>query len=555
MTVVMNRLKLKEKTMKNLKYSLFLLALGLCTANVQAQVDEDITVKTKFEAKLNDAKKYNMQPKFPKSDTSKQALDYEIVSKLLEQQYDPPKIHPIAYKLDKLQKEYKGMAKLGAGNPNTILGQLQYRDAINKQLIAGLEIDHLGSKNKNITNQNFRETAANINGSYFAKQGFLADASLGLNSRDFNYYAYNFIDSTQGLEIDPQDALQRYTKFDLAASIKNAERTVLDFNYALGFDFYRLTDNFASNEIGFNVEMNAQKWFKEKSYFNVDIETDLTIFEDTSIQNLHNFFIRPALLFQGSVFNAKIGANLGFSNEVFFPFPDVNISYELLDFLTLFAGAEGTLYKNNLNNTSIYNPYINTTFNIQNTSVYHFFAGVKGNVGLLNYDAQVGLKRANDLALFLDNPELENGLRRKFEVLYDTATIFNINATVNTKDINGISIGGTVDLNTYSLSVEEKPWHLPTFALNGFVKYTGLDNDLQIKADLFMENGVPYINYLGEADNLNTLFDLSVNADYFFSDNIGVFLQLNNLANNKRIRWNGYENYGFNIIGGINARF
>ena len=53
---------------------------------------------------------YEMQPRFPKADTSKTKLDYEIVSKLLEQQYDPPKIRPIAYKLDKLQKEYKGMA-------------------------------------------------------------------------------------------------------------------------------------------------------------------------------------------------------------------------------------------------------------------------------------------------------------------------------------------------------------------------------------------------------------------------------------------------------------
>jgi hypothetical protein len=553
--MVIIRIMLKVKTMKNLKYSLLLLCLGIWSLNVQAQVSEDITVKTKFDAKLNDAKKYDLQPKFPKADTVKNALDYDIVSKLLEQQYDPPKIRPIAYKLDKLQKEYKGMAKLGAGNPNTLLGQIQYRDAINKQLIAGLEIDHLGSKNKNIANQNFRETAANINGSYYAKQGFQADGKIGLNSRDFYYYAYNFIDSTAGLEIESPDALQRYTKFDVAASIKNAERTVLDFNYGLGFDFYRLTDNYSSNEIGFNVELNAQKWFQEKSYFNVDIETDLTRFEDTSIQNLHNFFIRPAFLFQGSVFNAKVGANLGFSNDVFFPFPDVNISYELLDFLTLFAGAEGTLYKNNLNNTSLYNPYINTTFNIQNTSIYHFFAGVKGNVGVINYDVQAGVKRANDLALFLDNPILENGFRRKFEVLYDTATIFNINGTINTKEINGISFGGTVDLNTYSLRVEEKPWHLPTFSLNGFVKYTGLDNNLQVKADLFMENGIPYLNELGEADNQNALFDLSVSADYFFSDNIGIFIQLNNLANNKRIRWNGYENYGLNIIGGINARF
>ncbi len=250
-----------------------------------------------------------------------------------------------------------------------------------------------------------------------------------------------------------------------------------------------------------------------------------------------------------------MGASLGVSEDVFFPFPDVTVSYEILDFLTVFAGADGTLYKNNLNNTSTYNPFINTTFNIQNTSIYNFYAGVKGSVGVVNYDAQVGVKQANDLALFLENPDLENGFRRTFEVLYDTATIFNINGTINTKEINGISFGGTVDLNTYSLAQAEKPWHLPTFSLNGFVTYTGLDNNLQVKADLFMENGIPYLNELGEADNLNALFDLSVGADYFFSDNIGVFLQLNNLANNKRIRWNGYENFGFNVIGGINARF
>lgn len=541
--------------MKNLKYIYLCLVFGMYTFQATGQVNEDITVKTKFEAKLKDAQKLELQPRFPDPDTSNMAMSYEVASKLLNQKYDPPSIRPIAYKMDKLQKEYKGMAKLGAGTPSAVLGQLQYRGAVNRNFIAGIEVDHLNGNNKKLDNQSFRETAGELQGTYYAKQGFQADASVGVDSRDYYYYAYNFIDTTQDLTVDKQDALQRYTKFDVGASIKNAERTVLDFNYGMGFDFYRLTDNYSSSEIGFKLNLKAQKWFKEKSYFNVDLETDLTRFEDTTIQNLHNFFIKPAFLFQGAVFNAKVGASLGVSEDVFFPFPDVTVSYEILDFLTVFAGADGTLYKNNLNNTSAYNPFINTTFNIQNTSIYNFYAGVKGSVGVVNYDAQVGVKQANDLALFLDNPDLENGFRRTFEVLYDTATIFNINGTINTKEINGISFGGTVDLNTYSLAQAEKPWHLPTFSLNGFVTYTGLDNNLQVKADLFMENGIPYLNELGEADNLNALFDLSVGADYFFSDNIGVFLQLNNLANNKRIRWNGYENFGFNVIGGINARF
>lgn len=541
--------------MKNLKYKIAGLFILFLAVAVQAQVNDVVNVKTKFDAKLKEAKKFEMQPRFPAPDSTTKALDYEVAAKLLEQQYDPPKIRPIAYKMDKLPKKYKGLTKLGVGTPSTFLGQLYYRDAISKELIAGLELDHMNSNNKNIGNQKFRETSALLNATYYAKQGFQADGSIGFSSNDFNYYAYNFIDSTKDLTIADADALQRFTKFDVAASIKNAERTVLDFNYGLGFDVYRLTDNYATSETGFNLEMNAQKWFGEKSYLNVDLETDLTRFEDTSTQNLHNFFIRPAFLFQGAVFNARVGANIGYSNETFIPFPDVNISYEVLDFLTVFAGATGDLHKNNLNNTSAYCPYFNTNFDIKNTSTYHFFAGVKGDVGMINYDAQVGVKRANDLALFLDNPILENGFRRKFEVIYDTATIVNINGTINTKPINGISFGGTVDVNTYSLRQEEKPWHLPSFSLNGFVKYSGLDNNLQVKADLFMENGIPYINDMGEADNQNTLFDLNVGVDYYFTDKIGIFLQLNNLANNKRIRWNGYENYGFNIIGGVNARF
>ena len=63
------------------------------------------------------------------------------------------------------------------------------------------------------------------------------------------------------------------------------------------------------------------------------------------------------------------------------------------------------------------------------------------------------------------------------------------------------------------------------------------------------------INDDGEADNLNGLFDLSLGAEYQATENIGIFFQLNNLANNRRQRWANYPTYGINILGGITARF
>ncbi|MDZ4681527.1 MAG: hypothetical protein SGI94_13890 [Saprospiraceae bacterium] len=66
---------------------------------------------------------------------------------------------------------------------------------------------------------------------------------------------------------------------------------------------------------------------------------------------------------------------------------------------------------------------------------------------------------------------------------------------------------------------------------------------------------MPYLNSNNEADNLNALFDVSVGADYFFTKNIGAFVNIYNLANNRRQRWQRYPTFGLNALFGITARF
>ena len=119
----------------------------------------------------------------------------------------------------------------------------------------------------------------------------------------------------------------------------------------------------------------------------------------------------------------------------------------------------------------------------------------------------------------------------------------------------GFEIIGAFSQNIYDLDNEEKPWHLPALTVNVGGRYTTLENKLTVRGDFFLENGVPFVNAEGEADNLNALFDVSLGAEYYFSERFGGFVQLNNLANNRRERWFRYPTFGINALAGIMVRF
>ena len=115
-----------------------------------------------------------------------------------------------------------------------------------------------------------------------------------------------------------------------------------------------------------------------------------------------------------------------------------------------------------------------------------------------------------------------------------------------------------ISQNIFSLDREEKPWHLPASTINVGARYTmslDKDSELVLRGDFFLENGVPYLDDDGVAQNLNGLFDISLGADFFFTKNVGGFVQINNLASNKRERWHRYPTFGINAMGGIVARF
>lgn len=529
----------------------------LVVASLNAQTElptGQVEIIKNFDARLLDTERKAVMPKLPMLDTATKRQNYTIVARPLTVEYLPPRIQPLAMSQDDLQKKYNGYLKTGAGFPNSFFLDGSYSFISQEKLRIGLDaFHHSANNNSQVENQRFGLTDVGLGGVYYDDLGFAVDGRLGYTVDKVHYYGYNDFtraDSTP-FSFDAEDVKQRFSTFSGRLSIFNGERTQADFNYFAGAEFYLLQDLFSARERGFNLKIGGTKWFADAHPLTVTLETDFTTLKTTEKQNLNNFFLRPSYTYHGDIFKAKIGGVVASHEDEFSFFPDIELGANILNNIVgVFVGAEGGLQKNHFKALSDYNPFINSRLDIKNTNFNHFYGGAKGNYAGFDYRVQLGYKNADNLALFLPNGDSIP----KFNVLYDTVNIFTVQGTVSAPVFKGFEILGSLTQNIYSLNTQDKAWGLPSLTLNVGAKYKTLEDKLLVKGELYIQNGVPYLEK-ATSKNLSPLFDISLGAEYNFTENIGAFFHLNNLAANKRERWRHYPVYGLNLLAGITARF
>ncbi len=555
--------------------SFFFLSILFFSTGLYSQTGEDdlpseqVEVIKIFEAQLAESEKLSISPVLPEVKNEIKAQRYDVPSKVLNLDYAAPRIRPLSYKSDEeIPDIYNAYAKLGAGLPSAIYGEgafyKSFKQSANSSYDLGLNLLHHSAdlSSGDIENQSFSQTKAEGVGTYYFEQGFAVGANMGYTADRVNYYGYSTDEFQMYQDVPKESVKQLYSIFDLGGKIFNGEQTTGDFNYAGGFDFYRMGDNFASNETGFDLNIGFTKWIQEKHSFDLGIRTDFTWYNDTMeiSQTLHNYTIAPAFTFHADMFKVKLGGKIISNNDEFELFPDIEAVLNLTgNELAFFVGVEGDLKKNTFRSLSEYNPYIHTRFpdnTLRNTKYFQVYGGVRGNLKIFEYSVQAGLKPTNDLALYVFNWD-QVGPIYDFDVIYDDVDVYNVSGSLSATPFKGLSLTGTVSQNIYEPKVQEKAWHLPSLEVNFLAIYTSLDGKLKANGQLFLQDGVPTTTDVipGRYDDLNTLFDLSIGGEYWINDHFGTFLQLNNLLDNKRARWIYYPTYGINVLGGITLRF
>lgn len=517
---------------------------------------EQVEVIKDFEARLLNTEKISIRPELPSLDTlgNNRAPRYDVIARMLNVQYLPPEIRPSSFRENIAEDVKRGYARLGGGFPKAFYGEAGYH-LINEELELGSSLLFNSADNSSqVENQKYFTGQFKADGTYFFEPGYAVSGRLGYQADNLFYYGYNSLaeEENRTISFEGDDVKQRFRTFNMGASVFNGERTEADFNYRGDLDVYFLRDNYAARENGYKLRLEASKWFEQAHSFNVELITDFTTFRDTAKQSLNNIFLHPTFNYHSDNFQAKVGVNLASHEDNFSFFPDVEISYNVLEnVLTAFAGVEGSLYKNNYQNLTNYNPFIVPRPELRNTSYFNFFGGIKGEYQGIDYHAQIGYKNTDDLALYLSNGDTVP----QFNVVYDTVSIFTISGSLALPLLEDLEIIGSFAQHVYSTSSQDKAWHLPSFELNVEARYKMLEDKLTLKANVFAENGVPFQREDGTSENLNALLDINAGAEFQFTDNIGGFIQINNLLDNNRQRWRYYPIMGINGVVGLTARF
>jgi len=539
------------------KHISLVICLFALTTIAQAQRDlpsEQAIIIKDFEARLLESNKINVPPLLPPLDTSSKRFDYLVPSRPQAITYEPPVLRPLSMRTVKPEKPFNGFAKLGAGAPNAWYGEGGYAFKVKNRFDGKAWFRHHQANNKRLENQRFANNDARLNFNYYLENDLAVEGNVGYSADRVFFYGYDH----DSLQLTSDQVRQEFNLLDIGGRFYNSQRNDLDINFGIAPRLYLLKDYYANSETGFALDMHVTKWFAGKHALRLGVRPDLTTYKDTADQRLNNIYLQPSFTLHFSILRLKLGGNFVNNRDEFSIFPDAELLLRLWgDGLQVFGGATGDLRKNTYRSMSEYNPFLQIRASrLRNTVWREFYGGVKGNTGWLNYEGRISYGKAADLALFQTQYDSigRPGITR-FRTVYDTAQVFGVSATVNVQVSDMLTVGGTASYRTFELSNENEPWGLPNLELNGRILYRPYDGKITLKGELYVADDIPFRNQENQPNFTEGLFDLNAGAAMQITNNIGIFLDVNNILNNRRQRWLDYPILGINVLGGLSVRF
>jgi len=542
-----------------------LLVMLLVATAAMGQIEDNQTDLLKpFKAKLAKSKKFEATPHMPTVDTTaNKNQNYIVPTHLMGVSYPAPSIRPLAMPKSKPPEAHTFYAKAGFGYPLSPLVEMSYHNKNIKNFKFGATARHHSVLKGYLPNQQFTQTGAKLNATYFTNKNLAIGGHLGFNYNTNRFYG---MDSLLQETVTEDSLRQSFFNIEGNLNIFNGKSTKANFNYRGDVDFYYYADRFRSSEFSITPKVMIEKWFgkgKKKHPLRVEVGLNHTGFKDSisvdSISNSTNIlmaYFHPTFTINAGAFKARLGVNLGVNESKFFIHPDVELSYAVAKgMLTIYGGAVGQVRQNNFRSFTRLNPFLSSSPEIHHTNYLEFFGGARGSIKKIGYDIKAGYALTQNLPYFLNNSDtITGGEYWRFKTVYDTTGIIFVRGGLDFRLVKNLVVGGVISYNIYNTRNYEKAWHLPTFESNFFIEYNLFfkpnkkprSNFLTMRAELFFNAGVPYLDESNNQQVLQGLYDFSFGLNYQITKNFAIFLDVNNIIHNRNQRWYRYRQLGFN---------
>ncbi len=516
---------------------------------------QSIDITSSYKPVLRNAVKINFSAMQLQQDTNRPILTYSVPAQNLFYAYQPITLRPLALQPDNgLELGDKGFVKIGYGNFSTPYAKAAYSMGDGIASMVNFYADYTSSKGK-IKYQDFSMLHFAGDGTFFSP-GIEAHGKVSFDLNRVNQFGYDQI-----LYNNPKDSVQQsFQRIGFELGLKNTTLGEFGLSYAPNLQFTTFANGTQASETNIKLQVPLKKDLTENFAISLAGTADITNYKTKSL--LSNVIVKnnvvqlaPTVSLKYNLFTLHAGVVPTWDNGTFYALPNVygegNVGNKNL---ILQAGWVGRYVKNNYENLVAVNPFIGLLRQQNNTKEVEFYGGLKAALGNhFNFAAKVSWVDYKNLPLFMNDTATDE---RRFLVLSEgKASNFRIHGSMSYVKTDDLSLTAGITLNGYTgFSNNAQPWHLPAMELTGSARYR-IIRQLLLKADVKSFGGSSYIEKGRIVKNTGAAFDLSAGAEFSVTSKINLWLDVNNIFNQKYQRWNNYNVYGLQVLGGLKFNF
>lgn len=536
---------------KRIFFSCLFLATVVGAAAQDSTKRRTIDITSTFKPELRESSKLNFQAAPLLSDTTRPRLTYNIPAENLLFAYQPAELKPVALESDSLTDwGYSNFIKVGIGNVHQpyVKAGFSFGDGLNS--FYNIFAEHYTSKGDLPYQKNsLSKVGAAL--TYKTPKNLEWNAALGFTSDDYFLYGYR----PDTLQFTKDQLKQRFQTIEGKVSLRNIVPTDFGLSYNPSAKVSVMTDNHdpRGTEANTVVTVPVQKNFGKTTAFNLGLTADLTSYRNESnlkkTVNNNVYMITPTVLLKTPNLFLQAGIIPSWDNGTFHMLPNAMADITTNDQrFTLQLGWIGYYNKGSYQRFVSINPWLAQPDSLLNTRVQEGYVGFKGSItDHFSYSAKVGYQQHKNMPLFVN--DFADG--KTFEILYeDKLNIFQTHAEAEYRVGEKFSAKGIFNWNFFKVEEYDKAWGMIPLEVNASLKWQLL-RDLFLRTELWAWDGARYRGDNGDSFKGEGAFDLNAGAEFRINKNFSVWLQMNNILNNRYERWNQYEVFGFNILGGI----
>ncbi len=507
-----------------------------------------VVVTSAFKPSLQTAAKINFSAASPAPDSTRPSLEYNVPAQNLIFTFQPTPLQPLAANIDTaIHWENKNYVKAGFGNYSTPYFQAGLSLGDGETSVVNVHAKHISSKGS-LPFQQYSKSNLEVIGIFNPNETIEWGGKVYFDNS--NQYLYGY--QPDSLKFSKDDLRQRFTSFGAKVGLRNKQENAFGISYSPNLSYSVFADNRSAMENNLVLNAPISKSFGKIFAFNLGVTADLTNYKTDQYGAINNnlFYLAPALQFKTPNFKLIAGITPSWDNSVFEVLPDITAEAKINEEKFIIqAGWVGYFNKTTYQSLAGINPWLAQPSFLLNTRIREQYAGFKGSAGShITYNARVSYLNFSNQPLFVN----DTITGRSFDIVNESGMkAIRIHGELGYTIQENFSLLGGITFNQYSdLKDNEKAWGLLPLEINGGLRWN-LFKDFMLKSDVFFWDGAQYRNKSLSSQKLKPAFDLNAGIEFKVLPKFDLWLQFNNLFNNKYQRWNQYEVLGFNVLGGI----